>query len=241
VIQSSSYKLESQEDTCIKNIALECVFNMLKSLTDYVKLEDKTPANGLNNDPNQIEAPIEAVTEEVQSGNYEQMLFEKNKISTAVLKFNMKPKAGIAYLLANKMIASEPDDIKIADILKFIKENPDIDKGKIGEFFGEKDEFNKKALYNFIESLDFRNLEFVESVRVLFAEFRPVGESQIIDRILVKFGEKYSKDNPNKFVNAAVPYELSYAVMILQTNNHSPQIKKKLTLVLTFIRLTFCI
>ena len=150
VIQSSSYKLESQEDTFIKNIALECVFNMLKSLSDYIKIEDKAPANALNNDPNQIEAPIEAITEEVQSGNYEQMLFEKNKISTAVLKFNMKPKAGIAYLLANKMIVSEPDDLKIADILKFIKENPDIDKGKIGEFFGEKDEFNKKALYNII-------------------------------------------------------------------------------------------
>ena len=141
IIQNSTFKSDSQEDIYLKSVALDSFLNMLKALIEYSKSEEKFPI-ATNNDANN-DTITEQLTDEMQSGNYEQMLVEKNRIQTAVLKFNMKPKSGIAYLLTNKMIASEPEDQKIADILKFFHDNPELDKGKIGEFFGEKDDFNK--------------------------------------------------------------------------------------------------
>jgi len=236
-IQNLSYRVESADDSIIKATSIDTLNGMLKGLYECSKGEEKS-SNTIGVIPLNEESVVIEPPDDTQSGNYEQMLVEKNKIANAIVKFNMKPKAGYAYLMQNKMIVEEPEEEKIQGILKFLRENSEIDRGKIGEYFGEANDFNKKVLYTYIESFDFTDVDFVQSVRLLFSDFRPVGESQIMDRILVKFGEKYAKDNPNKFINAGVPYELSYAVMILQTHNHSPQVKKKMTLVLFINRLT---
>ena len=48
-----------------------------------------------------------------------------------------------------------------------------------------------------------------------------------MDRILEKFGEKYVLDNPTQFKSATGAYTLSYALMMLQTSLHNPQVQEK--------------
>lgn len=90
-----------------------------------------------------------------------------------------------------------------------------MDKTKIGEYLGEDVVFNKEVLYLLVDSHDFRNVFFVESLKRLLSGFRLPGEGQKVDRIMEKFGEKYCKDNPDAFASAECAYLLSYATIML--------------------------
>jgi Sec7-like guanine-nucleotide exchange factor len=96
-----------------------------------------------------------------------------------------------------------------------LKTTSSLDKTKIGEYLGEDVELNKAALYYFIDSDDFANVPFVESLKRLLSSFRLPGEGQKVDRIMEKFGEKFTKDNPDSFGSAECVYLLSYATIML--------------------------
>ncbi len=55
------------------------------------------------------------------------------------------------------------------------------------------------------------------------------GEAQKIDRLMEKFAERYLKCNPGSFRSADVAYVLAYSVIMLNTDQHNPQVKKKMT------------
>jgi len=82
------------------------------------------------------------------------------------------------------------------------------------------------VLFNFIDSIDFEGLEFIDAIRTLLAGFRIKGEGQIVDRIMEKFGETYTKVNPETNMTAECIYLLSYATLMLQTSLHNPNAKK---------------
>jgi len=44
-----------------------------------------------------------------------------------------------------------------------------------------------------------------------------------------KFAERYLKCNPGSFKSADVAYVLAYSVIMLNTDLHNPQVKKKMT------------
>lgn len=75
----------------------------------------------------------------------------RQKKETGILKFNMKPKKGIEYLVKAGVIENDPESLAT-----FFHENSGtLDKVRLGEFMGEGDEFNKKTLYAFVEALNF--------------------------------------------------------------------------------------
>ena len=139
--------------------------------------------------------------------------------------FNYSPKKGIAYLSQNGFI----DKTNYESIAKFIMENDSLDKSQIGEYLGGSKEENIQVMHSFVDLLDFKNLGFLDSLRLFLQHFRLPGESQVIDRFMLKFAEKYVVDNPNTFANADTVYVLSYSVIMLNTDQHSPQIKKRMT------------
>jgi brefeldin A-inhibited guanine nucleotide-exchange protein len=49
----------------------------------------------------------------------------------------------------------------------------------------------------FVDLLDFRNLPFVEALRLFLQSFRLPGEAQKIDRFMLKFAERYMEGNPH--------------------------------------------
>lgn len=65
------------------------------------------------------------------------------------------------------------------------------------------DEENIAIMHAFVDFLDFKNSGFVEALRMFLQTFRLPGESQKIDRFMLKFAERYIDGNPGTyFVNA---------------------------------------
>lgn len=86
----------------------------------------------------------------------------------AALKFNFKPKNGIAHLVSFKIIASEENfQQHVRDIVKFLKTTPALDKTMIGVFLGTDKDLEKACLQEFIDQFDLRGIEYVQSLKTI--------------------------------------------------------------------------
>ena len=146
--------------------------------------------------------------------------------------FKVKPNKGIDFLLIHGFIdSSEP-----AVLARALIELPHLDKRGIGEFIGDNKPENLGVLYALTDLMEFKNMELDQALRNFLGHFRLPGEAQKIDRIMEKFAEKFASDNPSRYANADSAYVLSFAVIMLNTDLHSAQIKKKMTIE-EFVRL----
>ena len=151
----------------------------------------------------------------------------KTALNNAIRAFNYKPKRGMKTLLQDGFIpTSEPEDI--ARFL--LTHNDRINKKALGEFLGEGDEENKQIMAAFVDGMEFGRTRFVDALRRFLQAFRLPGEAQKIDRLMLKFAEKYCAGNPNAFANADTAYVLGYSVIMLNTDQHSSQVKKRMTI-----------
>ena len=66
-------------------------------------------------------------------------------------------------------------------------------------------------------------------MRAYLSPFRLPGEAQKIDRMMEKFAERYCSQNEGVFANPDTAYVLAYSLIMLNTDAHSSQIKKKMT------------
>ena len=58
-------------------------------------------------------------------------------------------------------------------------------------------------MHAFVDFLDFKNTGFVDALRMFLQTFRLPGESQKIDRFMLKFADRYIDGNPGTyFANA---------------------------------------
>jgi brefeldin A-resistance guanine nucleotide exchange factor 1 len=138
-------------------------------------------------------------------------------------KFNEKPKAGIAYL-ASQGIIRDPDDPQC--IAEFVKGTARVDKKVLGEFISKRG--HEAILSAFIDLFDFTGARIDEALRQLLHAFRLPGESALIERILTEFSEKYFKmAQPESIANGDAVYILTYAVIMLNTDQHNPNMKQK--------------
>lgn len=183
--------------------------------SDKSSISDSTTVNGQNNSSYAEDDPSQ----------FEKSKLQKQVLQKAVELFNSKPKKGIEFLIQNGSIASsEPKDIA-----KYLLETPELDKTLIGDFLGEADPVSVSIMYAFVDSLDFLGLEFVAALRKFLKTFRLPGEAQKIDRFMLKFAERYVEQNPNVFANADTGYVLAYSVIMLNTDLHNPQVKRRMT------------
>lgn len=131
---------------------------------------------------------------------------------------------GIKFLVENGLITNEPESIS-----QFIHSNPGLDKTALGDFLGEGEAVNIRILHAYVDCMDFTGLTFENALRFFLVGFRLPGEAQKIDRIMEKFAEKYHRCNPSVFASADCAYVLAYAVIMLNTDLHSPMVKHKMT------------
>lgn len=155
----------------------------------------------------------------------EKVKARKTALNNAVRAFNFKPKRGIKSLINDGFITSSDP----ADIARFFVGNERINKKSLGEFLGEGDEENIKIMHAFVDAMDFAKTRFVDALRRFLQSFRLPGEAQKIDRLMLKFAERYSTGNPNAFANADTAYVLAYSVIMLNTDQHSAQVKKRMS------------
>ena len=72
--------------------------------------------------------------------DFEAVFHRKAELQEGVIKFNMKPKKGIQYLMKVCGLEQEPHAVA-----KFLLEMSGLDKRSVGEYLGEGDDFNKQV------------------------------------------------------------------------------------------------
>ncbi|KAF4550226.1 Protein transport protein SEC7-like protein [Elsinoe fawcettii] len=149
----------------------------------------------------------------------------KTALNNAVRQFNFKPKRGIKSLIQGGFIPSDSPH----DIAQFMLTNEKVNKKSLGEFLGEGDAENIAIMHEFVDQMDFTKTRFVDALRKFLQTFRLPGEAQKIDRLMLKFAERYTSGNPNAFANADTAYVLAYSVIMLNTDQHSSNVKKRMT------------
>jgi len=108
---------------------------------------------------------------------------------------------------------------------------PTISKDKLGEYFGKNDPLVTKVLLEYTELVNMENMDIDDALRVYLNLFTLPGESQQVDRIAQAFAQKYYKDNYQSLNSSEAAYTLTYLLIMLQTDLHSPQVKDKMKLV----------
>lgn len=156
----------------------------------------------------------------------ESLTTQKNR-KAAVLdgaaRFNAKPKDGLAYLEREGFI--DVSQSRPQGIATFLKECPRLDKKLLGDYISRPD--NLAILEAFLGNFDFRGKPIAEAMREMLESFRLPGESQQIARITETFAKTYFAAGPEGIKNEDAVYVLSYSVIMLNTDQHSPQNHKR--------------
>ncbi|CAM9170573.1 unnamed protein product, partial [Lampetra fluviatilis] len=137
-------------------------------------------------------------------------------------KFNMDPKKGIVYLEeCGLLLHTAPT------VAQFLHGGEGLNKTAIGTYLGERDDFNLAVLKSFVELHEFTNLNLVQALRQFLWSFRLPGEAQKIDRMMEAFAARYCSCNAGVFVSTDTCYVLSFAVIMLNTSLHNPNVRDK--------------
>jgi hypothetical protein len=143
------------------------------------------------------------------------------EVNEIVRTFNRSYKKGLAMMRAAGMNAQQ--------CAEFLFSTPGFDKVPLGEAIGHKDEFSKEIMAAFAQRMDFSRMELDDALRVFLEPFRLPGEAQIIDRIMEGFAKRYNEGNPGSFQDPDTAYILAFSVIMLNTDAHSPHVRRKMT------------
>ncbi|KAF3936102.1 hypothetical protein ABW20_dc0108957 [Dactylellina cionopaga] len=151
---------------------------------------------------------------------------KKQLVIAGTSKFNDSPKKGIAFLVQNGIINNVDDHASIA---RFLKGTSRVSKKQLGEYLTKKD--NGPLLEAFLELFDFRGQRLDEALRALLGSFRLPGESPLIERLVTIFSEKYFEmSQRDEIDNKDAVFVLTYAIIMLNTDQHNPTVKVRMQL-----------
>ncbi|KAL7139776.1 hypothetical protein ABFS83_09G075300 [Erythranthe nasuta] len=152
---------------------------------------------------------------------------QKRKILIAGSHFNRDDKKGLEYLKYSQLISDPPDPKAYA---VFFRYTPKLDKTMIGDYLGDPEEFHMRVLKEFADTFEFSGMVLDTGLRTYLETFRLPGESQKIQRILEAFSERfYDQQSSEIFVSKDSVMILCYSIIMLNTDQHNPQVKKKMT------------
>lgn len=183
------------------------------------QFEEKTKLNEVEN----VNVSNDAVS---MVGIFDKKQKLQEEIETGILKFNLSPKKGIAYLVDLGHIEMSPQGVA-----KFLLQYQDrLDKATVGEYLGREREYEGgfclKVLHEYVDNMDFQSMPFDLAIRHFLQGFRLPGEAQKIDRIMEKFAERYYLQNRDVFASADMAFILAFSTIMLQTNLHNPAIRE---------------
>uniref|UniRef100_A0AAY4B9G5 Cytohesin 1 n=1 Tax=Denticeps clupeoides TaxID=299321 RepID=A0AAY4B9G5_9TELE len=154
--------------------------------------------------------------------SYRKNMQRNKQVAMGRKKFNMDPKKGIQFLIENDLLKNTCEDIA-----QFLYKGEGLNKTAIGDYLGERDEFNIQVLHAFVELHEFTDLNLVQALRQFLWSFRLPGEAQKIDRMMEAFAQRYCQCNPGVFQSTDTCYVLSFAIIMLNTSLHNPNVKDK--------------
>jgi len=169
----------------------------------------------------QLKDEITEISTEIDAMDTEEGAKQKN-LAMGKKKFNMDPKKGIEFLILHQLVKETPEEVA-----QFLYKEEGLNKTAIGDYLGEKNDFNEAVLKAFVELHDFTDLILVQALRQFLWSFRLPGEAQKIDRMMETFAQRYCQLNPDIFTNPDTCYVLSFAIIMLNTSLHNPSVKDK--------------
>uniref|UniRef100_A0A671KGK5 IQ motif and SEC7 domain-containing protein 3 n=1 Tax=Sinocyclocheilus anshuiensis TaxID=1608454 RepID=A0A671KGK5_9TELE len=138
--------------------------------------------------------------------------------------FNVNPDKGIQFLISRGFI---PDTA--IGVAHFLLQRKGLSRQMIGEFLGNsKRQFNRDVLDCVVDEMDFSMLELDEALRKFQAHVRVQGEAQKVERLIEAFSQRYCMCNPDvvqQFHNPDTIFILAFAIVLLNTDMYSPNIK----------------
>ncbi|TFY78586.1 hypothetical protein EWM64_g5426 [Hericium alpestre] len=154
----------------------------------------------------------------------------KDLVLTGAAHFNVKPKTGLAFLEENKLIYHDlSSDVSLPrSLAMFLKNCTRINKKVLGDFISKPE--NIDVLRAFISLFDFKGKPIADAMRELLETFRLPGESQQIARITETFAKIYFASGPAEIKSEDATHVLAYSVIMLNTDQHNPQIRKRMTI-----------
>eukprot|EP00123_Amoebidium_parasiticum_P018333 comp24173_c0_seq4/m.44178 comp24173_c0_seq4/g.44178 ORF comp24173_c0_seq4/g.44178 comp24173_c0_seq4/m.44178 type:complete len:1844 (-) comp24173_c0_seq4:350-5881(-) len=253
--QASELGSTQQQELSMKQKGLECLVVALASMAGWMKAAGMAPNDDLTlsmstsvgamgsvgGDMHMMNASEPfglAVSDMATSANtlplkpdtledFESKKRMKEVVEQCIALFNQKPRKGLAMAQDKGICGPTPQDI-----VHWLKTEDRLSKTMIGELLGDGDKQCIEMMYIYVDSLDFKNMEFVGALRHFLSGFRLPGEAQKIDRLMEKFAEKYCSDNPDYqyFANADTAYVLAFSIIMLTTDLHSTNVHKKMTI-----------
>ncbi|XP_057559879.1 IQ motif and SEC7 domain-containing protein 3 isoform X2 [Hippopotamus amphibius kiboko] len=138
--------------------------------------------------------------------------------------FNINPDKGIQFLISRGFIPDTP-----IGVAHFLLQRKGLSRQMIGEFLGNsKKQFNHDVLDCVVDEMDFSAMELDEALRKFQAHIRVQGEAQKVERLIEAFSQRYCMCNPEvvqQFHNPDTIFILAFAIILLNTDMYSPNIK----------------
>lgn len=153
----------------------------------------------------------------------------KRTLAEGAELFNSNAKAGMKFLQEQGFIPTPPDPVSVA---KFLLTTPGVSKKLMGDYISKPS--NVEILKAFIVQYDFRGKRIDEALRTMLESFRLPGEAQQIERIMENFAEHYfsahQADGTGEIENQDAAFVLAFSVIMLNTDQHNPQVRRRMTL-----------
>ncbi|KAL6974672.1 hypothetical protein U1Q18_028853 [Sarracenia purpurea var. burkii] len=150
----------------------------------------------------------------------------KRRLMIGADHFNRDPKKGLEFLQGTHLLPNQLDPQSVACFFRY---TAGLDKNLVGDFLGNHDEFCVQVLHEFAGTFDFQDMNLDTALRLFLETFRLPGESQKIQRVLEAFSERYYEQSPQILANKDAALLLSYSLIMLNTDQHNVQVKKKMT------------
>lgn len=80
------------------------------------------------------------------------------------------------------------------------------------------------VLAAFVQSFDFVGVRIDEALRMFLESFRLPGEAPQISMVMTHFAEHWHCSNNDPFANADAAFTLAYGIIMLNTDQHNPQV-----------------
>ena len=139
--------------------------------------------------------------------------------------YNQNPERGMEYLLKKNFVDYSP--IAVA---KFLLGRKGLSKKMMGEYLTNLQRpFNLAVLHCFVHEIDFSGLHLDIALRQLQQEVTLPGEAQKIEKMIEVFSKRYIQCNQmfvSSFKSPDTIFVLSYAMVLLNTDLHSPALAK---------------
>ena len=140
----------------------------------------------------------------------------------AVYQFNTNPRKNIGSLCAYFHVEETPENI--AHIVRTTK---GLLGEQIGDYLARRE--SEPILIAYFMEVDMK-CNFIEAMRRSLSGpmFLP-GEGQMIDRVMQTFSNCYVQQNPDKYHNPDALYVLAFALIMLNSDQHNPQVTRRMT------------